>query len=170
MNSKQERFAQEYMIDMNATQSAIRAGYSEHTAYSQGQRLLKHAEVAATIQAGQAEFRERMEVSRESVTEQLDTAYEQAKDNGQPAAMVQASMGIAKVHGLLVDKTEDITKPAQAMTPDEREAESARIQAELYALMTPDEAQAEIQRLRGNIAELQQIEAAQRDKAGDSLH
>lgn len=45
MNKKQKRFAEEYLIDTNATQAAIRAGYSEKTAYSQGQRLLKHVEV-----------------------------------------------------------------------------------------------------------------------------
>lgn len=45
MNDKQERFALEYQKDCNATQAAIRAGYSEKTAYSQGQRLLKNVEV-----------------------------------------------------------------------------------------------------------------------------
>ena len=45
MNQKQQRFADEYLIDTNATQAAIRAGYSKKTAYSQGQRLLKDVEV-----------------------------------------------------------------------------------------------------------------------------
>ena len=45
MNKKQKKFADEYLIDTNATQAAIRAGYSEKTAYSQGQRLLKKDEV-----------------------------------------------------------------------------------------------------------------------------
>lgn len=49
MNKKQKRFAEEYLIDTNATQAAIRAGYSEKTAYSQGQRLLKHVEVQEYI-------------------------------------------------------------------------------------------------------------------------
>jgi phage terminase small subunit len=137
MNLKQERFAQEYMIDLNATQAAIRAGYSEHTAYSQGQRLLKHAEVKAAIQAGQAEFRERMKVSKESVTEQLNTAYDMAEANGQTAVMVQATMGIAKVHGLLVDKTEEV-KPTVDMTEAELAAESQRIQDEIDALDRAD--------------------------------
>ncbi len=133
MNPKQERFAQEYALDLNATQAAIRAGYSEHTAYSQGQRLLKHVDVAAAIQDLQAKFRERMEVSKESVTKQLNTAYDMAEANGQTAVMVQATMGIAKVHGLLVDKTEEV-KPTVDMTPDELKAESERIDAELEAL------------------------------------
>lgn len=49
LNEKQLRFANEYLIDLNATQAAIRSGYAERTAYSQGQRLLKHAEVKFTI-------------------------------------------------------------------------------------------------------------------------
>lgn len=46
---KQKKFCVEYLIDLNATQAAIRAGYSEKTAYSLGQRLLKHAEIKSRI-------------------------------------------------------------------------------------------------------------------------
>lgn len=49
LNTKQRRFANEYIISGNATQSAITAGYSEKTAYSQGNRLLKHDEVRKFI-------------------------------------------------------------------------------------------------------------------------
>ncbi len=49
MNAKQQRFVDEYLIDLNATQAAIRSGYSAKTAYSQGERLLKHAEVADAV-------------------------------------------------------------------------------------------------------------------------
>lgn len=49
LNAKQLRFVQEYLIDLNATQAAIRSGYSEKTAYSQGQRLLKNVEIASAI-------------------------------------------------------------------------------------------------------------------------
>jgi len=46
---KQELFVHEYAIDRNATQAAIRAGYSKKTAYSQGQRLLKNVEILRRI-------------------------------------------------------------------------------------------------------------------------
>lgn len=49
MNAKQRKFADEYLIDCNATQAAIRAGYNEKTAYSQGQRMLKNVEVKVYI-------------------------------------------------------------------------------------------------------------------------
>lgn len=52
MTKKQERFVQEYLIDMNATQAAIRAGYSKQTAYSIGQNLLKKLEIKEGIENG----------------------------------------------------------------------------------------------------------------------
>jgi len=49
MNERQKHFADEYIISKNATQSAIIAGYSEKTAYSIGQRLLKNVEISEYI-------------------------------------------------------------------------------------------------------------------------
>lgn len=50
MTDKQKKFADEYLIDCNATQAAVRAGYSKKTAYSVGQRMLKNVEVKKYIQ------------------------------------------------------------------------------------------------------------------------
>lgn len=50
LNSRQQAFVDEYLRCWNASEAARRAGYSEATAYSQGQRLLKHVEVSAAIQ------------------------------------------------------------------------------------------------------------------------
>ena len=49
MNIKQKRFADEYLIDLNATQAAIRAGYSEATASEIGYKLVHNSSVAAYI-------------------------------------------------------------------------------------------------------------------------
>lgn len=49
LTEKQKRFACEYLIDQNATQSAIRAGYSQKTATEQGARLLTNVKVKAYI-------------------------------------------------------------------------------------------------------------------------
>lgn len=49
LTERQKKFCDEYLIDYNATQAAIRAGYNKKTAYSQGQRLLKNVEVKAYI-------------------------------------------------------------------------------------------------------------------------
>ncbi len=157
MKPKQQRFAEEYLIDSNATQAAIRAGYSAKTAMEQGYQLLQKPSVRAAIRAAQAEHREHTKVTIESLTEKLRAAYDVAEKNGQSASMVQASMGLAKLHGYLVDRVEQTTKEADNMTPDERDAEQARVERELWAIMSPDKAKAEIQRLRDNIAELEVI-------------
>jgi len=117
MNDKQKRFVEEYMVDSNATQAAIRAGYSKNTAAEQGYQLLQKPSVKAAIQAAQAEHRERTAVTVESITEKLRVAYDLAKTKDQPASMVQAAMGIAKLHGYLVDRVEQTTKAADIGSP-----------------------------------------------------
>lgn len=52
LSVKQQRFVDEYLVDLNATQAAIRAGYSERTAKQQGSRLLTNADVAAAVGKG----------------------------------------------------------------------------------------------------------------------
>jgi phage terminase small subunit len=49
LTPRQERFIQEYLVDLNGTQAAIRAGYSEHTATAIGWELLRNPEVEAAI-------------------------------------------------------------------------------------------------------------------------
>lgn len=49
ITNKQARFVAEYLVDFNATQAAIRAGYSKSTAYSQGSRLLRNVEIMDSI-------------------------------------------------------------------------------------------------------------------------
>ncbi len=53
MNAKQQRFVTEYLVDLNATQAAIRAGYSPKTAQQQGSRLLTNVVVKRAIAAQQ---------------------------------------------------------------------------------------------------------------------
>lgn len=50
MNAKQKRFCDEYLIDSNATQAAIRAGYSPKTANEQGNRLLANVSIKTYIE------------------------------------------------------------------------------------------------------------------------
>jgi phage terminase small subunit len=71
LNPKQKRFIAEYLIDLNATQAAVRAGYSRATAYAQGQRLLKHAEVASAVESGQRDRMTDCGISRERVLTEL---------------------------------------------------------------------------------------------------
>ncbi|MDH2234558.1 terminase small subunit [Delftia tsuruhatensis] len=71
LTPKQERFAAEYLIDLNATQAATRAGYSAKTAASQGERLLRNVEVAKAIQEAQAARSERTEITQDMVLREL---------------------------------------------------------------------------------------------------
>ena len=59
LTNKQARFVEEYMVDLNATQAAIRAGYSARNADKIGSELLGKTRVAAAIQAKRAEVSER---------------------------------------------------------------------------------------------------------------
>ncbi len=129
MSAKQQRFVEEYLVDHNATQAAIRAGYSEKTAYSIGHENLKKPEIAAAIAAGEARLRRKMEVSIRSMTEEMRENRDLAVANGQAAAAQQASMGIAKLHGLLIDRTE--VKTTGDLSLEQVRARIKEIEAEL---------------------------------------
>jgi phage terminase small subunit len=53
LNLRQQRFVAEYVIDLNGTAAAIRAGYSPRTANEQAARLLAHASVSSAVQEAQ---------------------------------------------------------------------------------------------------------------------
>lgn len=67
LTPKQQRFVEEYLVDLNATQAAIRAGYSEKTAYSIGQENLNKPEIASAIEAAQKKLSERTEITQDMV-------------------------------------------------------------------------------------------------------
>jgi phage terminase small subunit len=71
LNDRQARFVAEYLLDLNATQAAVRAGYSARSAYSTGERMLRNAEVAAAIAEAQAARSRRTEVTADRVVLEL---------------------------------------------------------------------------------------------------
>ena len=71
VTDKQERFCEEYMIDLNATQAAIRAGYSPKTANEQAARLLVNVSVQDRLAQLQAEQSRRTGVSADRVVREL---------------------------------------------------------------------------------------------------
>lgn len=71
MTNKQEKFCQEYMIDLNATQAAIRAGYSPKTAREQAARLLSKVNIQGRIEQLQAEQSRRTGISADRVLREL---------------------------------------------------------------------------------------------------
>lgn len=110
LTAKQARFKDEYLIDNNATQAAIRAGYSKKTAKSQGQRLLTNVDIKAAIKAGQKDIAKRNGLTIDDILDELEEARKIAKEEGKGAPMVAATMGKAKVLGLIVDKAETKTE------------------------------------------------------------
>ena len=71
MTPKQERFIAEYLVDLNATQAAIRAGYSPRVARQQGSENLSKPDIAAAIQAGQRAHLEAAGVTKARLLQEL---------------------------------------------------------------------------------------------------
>lgn len=71
LTDKQRRFVDEYLVDLNATQAAIRAGYSEKTAYSIGNENLSKPEIAEAVHQAQAARVKRTEVTQDEVINDL---------------------------------------------------------------------------------------------------
>ena len=76
MTDKQSIFVQEYLKDLNATQAAIRAGYSAHTAYSIGQENLNKPEIKQAIDAAMSERQQRTELTQDYVLHNLQEIAE----------------------------------------------------------------------------------------------
>lgn len=71
LTEKQKRFVDEYLIDLNATQAAIRAGYSERTAAEQGARLLINVKVQNEISNQMKDREVRTEITQDMVVREL---------------------------------------------------------------------------------------------------
>jgi len=71
LNPKQLIFCKEYLIDLNATQAATRAGYSKKTAYSMGQRLLKKVEIQKELQKGMDKRAKKVDITADRVLEEI---------------------------------------------------------------------------------------------------
>lgn len=71
MTPKRERFVAEYLVDLNATQAAVRAGYSAKTSAEQGARLLINVKVQAALQAAMKKREQRTEITQDRVLQEL---------------------------------------------------------------------------------------------------
>jgi phage terminase small subunit len=71
LTPKQRAFVREYLIDLNATQAAIRAGYSENTAYSIGQENLKKPEIEKAISQAMELRAKRTDITADRVLKEL---------------------------------------------------------------------------------------------------
>ena len=115
LTPRQERFVSEYLIDLNATQAAIRAGYSKKTADVQGPRLLGNVGVCAAIHAGQANRAERTGITQDRVLQELSRIafFDPRKlftDAGNPIDIQDLDEDVAAVLAgldIVVERTEE---------------------------------------------------------------
>lgn len=87
LTHKQEKFVQEYLLDLNATQAAIRAGYSPKTARSVGSENLSKPDIAERIEEYQREQKEKFSVSFEQKQRWLSEIVAMEMGNTSSAAV-----------------------------------------------------------------------------------
>lgn len=106
LTDRQARFCEEYLIDLNATQAAIRAGYSEKTANEQGARLLANVSVQEKIAELKAERAKRTEMTQDSVIQEL-AAVARAEVKGVRAVDKLKALELLGKHlGMFVERYE----------------------------------------------------------------
>jgi len=67
LTPKQQQFVAEYLVDLNATQAAIRCGYAEPTANREGSRLLSNVDIAAEIAKRTSAHAKKLDITAEKV-------------------------------------------------------------------------------------------------------
>lgn len=104
LNAKQRAFTVEYIKDKNATQAAIRAGYSEKTAYSMGVQLLKKLEIAQAIEELQKAAEARAGITVDKIVERINRIAEDP--NTAPRDRLRADELLGKYLGMFTEKVE----------------------------------------------------------------
>jgi len=99
LNPRQSRFVNEYLVDMNGTKAAVRAGYSPKTAKSQTSRLLTNVNLRAEISRKQKESELKLNIDRETVLEGLASAIDIARKEKDGLTMIRAAAEINKMMG-----------------------------------------------------------------------
>jgi Terminase small subunit len=110
MTPKQQRFVAEYLTVLNATQAAIRAGYSAKTAGQGAAQALKNIKVREAIAAGQAKTASKLEITAEKVLKDLEEVREKAMAAGQFAPAARAIELLGKHLGMFIDRRETTLK------------------------------------------------------------
>ncbi len=113
LTAKQQRFCDEYLIDLNATQAAIRAGYSKKTANEQGARLLVNVSIQKKISELQKEREKRTEITQDSVLHELALiAFAKASDY----AKVVEKDAMVEVEGNMIPVLDEDGNPVKYRT------------------------------------------------------
>ena len=106
LTPKQQRFVEEYLIDLNATQAAIRAGYSEKTAKEIGNENLTKPNIAKAIAEAQEKLSNKAQVTVEMVVQGLLNEAKDLSEGSTQSARVSAWAHLGKHLGMFKDKIE----------------------------------------------------------------
>ena len=106
LTPKQERFVAEYLIDLNATQAAVRAGYSEKTAQMIGSENLAKPMVAAAVAAAVAKRSERTNITQDYVLALIVDTAERCKmaSDYNPNAVLKGAELLGRHLAMFTDK------------------------------------------------------------------
>lgn len=106
LTAKQEQFCKEYLIDLNATQAAIRAGYSENTASETGYENLRKPQLAEKIQALMSERSKRTEIDADYVLSGIKDLTDRLTFSEDPAKAYKGYELLGKHLKLFIDRVE----------------------------------------------------------------
>ena len=119
LTPKQSAFVREYMVDMNATQAAIRAGYKEKNAYQIGSENLRKPQVQHAIQKQRAVVEETCRITVEWVLNQI--AGIARKEDAADRDRLKALELLGKYLGLWEKRTDDETNVVRVIIENEAE-------------------------------------------------
>jgi phage terminase small subunit len=117
MTPRQQRFVDEFLVDLNATQAAIRAGYSARTANEQGARLLANASIAAAVQLAQQARSDRLQITQDDVLRGLRREATLNGEGATHAARVSAWGLLGKHLGMFVERRQQLGENGEAVNP-----------------------------------------------------
>lgn len=100
LTDKQMRFVTEYLVDSNATQAAIRAGYSVKTAGQVGNENIKKPEIQAAIRVGQQVIAEETETEAEWIRRRLKEEADDRTEFATHAGRIRALELLGKINGV----------------------------------------------------------------------
>jgi phage terminase small subunit len=99
LTAKQARFVDEYLVDGNGAAAAVRAGYSEKTARAIAAENLTKPAVLGVLREKQTFVAAELQITRNDVIRGLAEAFEIARTDRNPAAMISAMASLAKLLG-----------------------------------------------------------------------
>lgn len=100
LTAKQQAFVNEYLVDKNATQAAIRAGYSAKTAASIGEENLRKPEIRAAVDEALAKIAEKTETEAEWIRRRLKEEATDFTEFASHSARIRALELLGRINGV----------------------------------------------------------------------